>query len=69
LRFEVDLEKNLTLLHRQLCDGSYKIGRNVAFVISAPDEPFKMSPENQGMGAQRVASRYRNVERYVSKPE
>jgi retron-type reverse transcriptase len=36
LRFEIDLEKNLVALHRELCDGSYKIGRSVAFIITHP---------------------------------
>jgi len=36
LRFEVDLEENLTLLHRELCNGTYKIGRNVAFIVTHP---------------------------------
>ena len=36
LRFEIDLEKNLVALHRDLCDGTYKIGRSVAFVITHP---------------------------------
>ena len=36
LRFEIDLEKNLVALHRELCEGTYKIGRSVAFVITHP---------------------------------
>lgn len=36
LRFEVDLEKNLVELHRQLCAGTYEIGRSVAFVVTHP---------------------------------
>ncbi len=36
LRFEIDLEKNLVELHKQLCDGTYKIGRSVAFVVTHP---------------------------------
>ena len=36
LRFEVDLEENLVVLHRDLCNGNYKIGRSVAFVITHP---------------------------------
>ncbi len=36
LRFEVDLEKNLVELHRQLCAGTYAIGRSVAFVVTHP---------------------------------
>lgn len=36
LRFEIDLEKNLVQLHRDLCDGTYKIGRSVAFVVTHP---------------------------------
>ena len=36
LRFEVDLEPNLVELYRQLRDGSYKIGRSVAFVVTHP---------------------------------
>ncbi len=36
LRFEIDLETNLVELHRQLCNGSYKIGRSVAFIVTHP---------------------------------
>jgi len=36
LRFEVDLEKNLVALHRDLCSGDYKIGRSVAFIVIHP---------------------------------
>jgi len=36
LRFEVDLEKNLVALYRQLRSGEYKIGRSVAFVVTYP---------------------------------
>jgi hypothetical protein len=36
LRFEIDLEKNLGALHRDLCSGDYKISRSVAFVITHP---------------------------------
>lgn len=36
LRFEADLELNLVALHRELSDGSYRIGRSIAFVVSYP---------------------------------
>ena len=36
LRFEVDLETNLVTLHRELCNGDYRIGRSVAFVVTHP---------------------------------
>ena len=36
LRFEVDLEKNLVALHRDLCSGDYKIGRSVAIIVIHP---------------------------------
>ena len=36
LRFESDLETNLVRLYDDLCDGSYKIGRSLAFVITHP---------------------------------
>ena len=36
LRFEVDLERNLVALHRELRSGEYKIGRSVAFVVTHP---------------------------------
>lgn len=36
LEFEVDLEKNLMNLWRDLQDGSYKIGPSIAFVVTYP---------------------------------
>lgn len=36
LRFEADLESNLVALYRDLVNGSYKIGRSVAFVVTHP---------------------------------
>lgn len=36
LRFEADLEQNLVQLYEELADGSYKIGRSIAFVITHP---------------------------------
>jgi retron-type reverse transcriptase len=36
LRFEVDLEKNLVALYRDLSSGNYKIGRSVAFIVTHP---------------------------------
>lgn len=36
LRFEIDLEPNLVELYNQLRNGSYKIGRSVAFVVTHP---------------------------------
>lgn len=36
LRFEQDLEHNLTELHEQLSDGSYRPGRSICFAISRP---------------------------------
>ena len=36
LRFEANLEKNLVSLYDDLCQGSYKIGRSVAFIITHP---------------------------------
>ncbi len=36
LRFEINLEKNLVQLHRDLNDGTYRIGRSVAFVVTHP---------------------------------
>jgi RNA-directed DNA polymerase len=36
LRFEIDLETNLVGLYNDLCDGSYKIGRSIAFIITHP---------------------------------
>lgn len=36
LRFEADLESNLVTLYRELRDGSYEIGRSLAFVVSHP---------------------------------
>jgi retron-type reverse transcriptase len=36
LRFEADLESNLVQLYRDLRDGSYEIGRSLAFVVSHP---------------------------------
>ena len=36
LRFEADLEKNLVQLYYDLKDGSYQIGRSIAFVITYP---------------------------------
>lgn len=36
LRFEADLEHNLVQLYHDLKDGSYKIGRSIAFVATHP---------------------------------
>jgi len=36
LRFEADAETNLVGLYNDLCDGSYKIGRSIAFIITHP---------------------------------
>lgn len=36
LRFEADLERNLVTLYRHLADGSYQIGRSIAFVVTHP---------------------------------
>jgi retron-type reverse transcriptase len=36
LRFEADLEGNLVTLYRDLADGSYRIGRSIAFVVTHP---------------------------------
>jgi hypothetical protein len=36
LRFEADLERNLVALYRDLSDGSYRIGRSIAFVVTHP---------------------------------
>ena len=36
LRFEADLETNLVRLYDDLCNGSYKIGRSIAFIITQP---------------------------------
>ena len=36
LRFEADLEKNLVQLYHDLKNGSYQIGRSIAFVITHP---------------------------------
>ena len=36
LEFEVDLERNLCRLWRELVDGSYQIGRSIAFVVIYP---------------------------------
>ena len=36
LRFEIELEKNLVTLHRELCGGTYSIGRSLAFVVTHP---------------------------------
>lgn len=36
LRFEMDLERNLVALYRDLSDGSYRIGRSIAFVVTHP---------------------------------
>jgi len=36
LRFEIDLEKNLVQLHRELCGRDYRIGRSTAFVVTHP---------------------------------
>lgn len=36
LAFEADLERNLMALWRDLCDGSYTIGRSIAFVVTYP---------------------------------
>ncbi len=36
LAFETDLERNLMALWRDLCDGSYTIGRSIAFVVTYP---------------------------------
>jgi len=36
LRFEADLESNLVGLYRDLADGSYRIGRSIAFVVTHP---------------------------------
>lgn len=36
LRFEVDLEKNLVRLYDDLCEGRYKIGRSIAFIVTHP---------------------------------
>jgi RNA-directed DNA polymerase len=36
LRFEVDLERNLVSLYHDLANGTYTIGRSVAFVVTYP---------------------------------
>jgi RNA-directed DNA polymerase len=36
LRFEAELETNLLKLYRELQDGTYEIGRSLAFVVSHP---------------------------------
>jgi hypothetical protein len=36
LRFEADAETNLVQLYDDLCDGSYQIGRSIAFIITHP---------------------------------
>ncbi|WP_456152325.1 RNA-directed DNA polymerase [Paraburkholderia nodosa] len=36
LAFEADLERNLTRLHDELADGSYRPGRSICFVITRP---------------------------------
>jgi len=36
LAFEVNLERNLTRLHDELADGSYRPGRSICFVVTRP---------------------------------
>ena len=36
LRFEADLESNLVTLYRELSNGSYRVGRSIAFVVLYP---------------------------------
>lgn len=36
LRFEMNLEENLVRLWRELNDGTYKIGRSIAFIVKQP---------------------------------
>jgi hypothetical protein len=36
LAFEADLERNLVALWRDLADGTYRIGRSIAFVVRHP---------------------------------
>lgn len=36
LAFEADLSRNIMQLHRDLCDGSYRIGRSACFVVTHP---------------------------------
>ncbi len=36
LEFELDLEKNLILLWKQLNNGTYRIGRSIAFIVTKP---------------------------------
>ena len=36
LKFEADYEANLVRLHREINDGTYKIGRSIAFIVTHP---------------------------------
>ncbi|MBQ8459820.1 RNA-directed DNA polymerase [bacterium] len=36
LQFEIQLEKNLLILYRELKNGTYKIGKSICFVVTSP---------------------------------